>query len=173
MVKNPPASAGAIRYVGLIPGSGRSCGAEHGNPHQYSCLENPMGRRAWRATVQGVPKIETGLKWLSMQAWLWNLSSLTRDGSWTLGSESANRWTIREFSLKHLLYLIRLPRLWTPFPSLHKILSLGLGVKLCLLKLNVLIYYTFQGEILVFAWEIPPGKSHGWRSLVGYSPWDR
>ena len=62
VVKNPPASAGAIRYVGLIPGSGRSCGAEHGNPHQYSCLENPMGRRAWRATVQGVPKIETGLK---------------------------------------------------------------------------------------------------------------
>ena len=36
---------------GLIPGLGRSTGEEHGNPLQYSCLENPMGRGAWRATV--------------------------------------------------------------------------------------------------------------------------
>ena len=86
VVKSPPACAGHIRDVGLIPGSGRSPGGGHGNPLQYSCLENPMDRRAWWATVQGIPKIETGLKWLSMHAWLWNLSSSARVGTWTLGN---------------------------------------------------------------------------------------
>ena len=50
MVKNRPANAGDIRDVGLIPGSGRSPGGRHGNPLQYSCLENPMDRGAWQAT---------------------------------------------------------------------------------------------------------------------------
>ena len=45
----------------LIPGSGRSPGGGHGNPHQYSCLENPMDRGAWRATVHGVTKNRTRL----------------------------------------------------------------------------------------------------------------
>jgi len=45
-VKNPPANAGDIRDVDSIPGSGRSPGGEHGNPLQYSCLENPMDRGA-------------------------------------------------------------------------------------------------------------------------------
>ena len=44
MVKNLPANAGNIRYVGLVPGLGRSPGGGHGNPLQYSCLENPIGR---------------------------------------------------------------------------------------------------------------------------------
>ena len=50
MVKNPPANAGDIRDAGSIPGSGRSSGRGHGNPLQYSCLENPMDRGAWWAT---------------------------------------------------------------------------------------------------------------------------
>ena len=50
--KNPP--AGDIRDLGSIPGSGRSPGGGHGGPLQYSCLENPMDRGAWRATVHGV-----------------------------------------------------------------------------------------------------------------------
>ena len=45
----------------LIPGLGRSPGEENGNPLQYSCLENSMGRGAWRATVEGVAKSWTGL----------------------------------------------------------------------------------------------------------------
>ena len=44
------ANAGDIRDVGLIPGWGRSTGEGNGNPLQYSCLENPMDREAWRAT---------------------------------------------------------------------------------------------------------------------------
>ena len=46
VVKNPLANAGDIRDAGSSPGSGRSPGGEHGNPLQYSCLENPMDRRA-------------------------------------------------------------------------------------------------------------------------------
>ena len=53
VVKNLPANAG---YLGSIPGSGRSLGGGNGNPFQYSCLENPMDRGAWRATVHGVTK---------------------------------------------------------------------------------------------------------------------
>ena len=45
--------------LGLIPGSGRSPGGGHGNPLQYSCLENPMGRGAQQATVRGVTKSQT------------------------------------------------------------------------------------------------------------------
>ena len=51
-VRNPPANAGD---ADLIPGSERSPGAGNGNPLQYSCLENPMDRGAWWATVHGVP----------------------------------------------------------------------------------------------------------------------
>ena len=54
VVKNPPANAGDIRDAGSIPGSGRSPGGGHGNPVQYSCLENPMDRGHWWATVHGV-----------------------------------------------------------------------------------------------------------------------
>ena len=53
MIKNPPANAGD---TGLIPGLGRSTGEGNGNALQYSCLENPMDRGAWRSTVHGVTK---------------------------------------------------------------------------------------------------------------------
>ena len=53
MVKNPPASAGDSRDLGLIPGSGRSPREGNGTRLQCSCLENPMGRGAWRAAVHG------------------------------------------------------------------------------------------------------------------------
>ena len=53
MVKNPPAKAG-VGDAGSIRGSGRSPGEGNGNPLKYSCLENPMGRGAWRTTVHGV-----------------------------------------------------------------------------------------------------------------------
>ena len=61
MVKNPPANAGDTRDLGLISGLGRSPGGGHGNPLQYSCLESPMGRGAWRATVHGVAESQTRL----------------------------------------------------------------------------------------------------------------
>ena len=57
MVKNLP----AVQEIGSIPGSGRSLGGENGYPLQYSCLENPMGRGVWPASVHGVTKSQTCL----------------------------------------------------------------------------------------------------------------
>ena len=57
--KSPAANAGEIRDMGSVPGSGRSPGAGHGNPLQYSCLENPMYRAAWQATVHKITKSQT------------------------------------------------------------------------------------------------------------------
>ena len=54
MVKNLPADAGDVGDIGSIPGLERSPGGGHGNPLQYSCLENPMDRGAWWATVHGI-----------------------------------------------------------------------------------------------------------------------
>ena len=68
MIKHPPANAGDLREVGSIPGSGRFPGRGHGNPLQSSCLENPMDRGAWGATVHGVAESQTQLKQLSKKA---------------------------------------------------------------------------------------------------------
>ena len=56
VVKSPPASLGDTRDTSWVPGSGRSAGGGNGNPLLYSCLENPMDRGAWQATVHGVTK---------------------------------------------------------------------------------------------------------------------
>ena len=66
VVKNPPAIAGDVRDTGSLPGSRRSPGGGHGNPLQYSCLENPLEREAWWVTVHRVTKSQTRLKRLSM-----------------------------------------------------------------------------------------------------------
>ena len=52
-------SASNAGDIGSIPVSGSSPGEENGNPFQFSCLENPMGRGAWQATVRGVTKSQT------------------------------------------------------------------------------------------------------------------
>ena len=57
VVKNLPANAGDIRDVDLIPGLGRSSGEEHGNPLQYSCLENPMDRGAGGLQSMGMQRV--------------------------------------------------------------------------------------------------------------------
>ena len=56
MVKCLPAVTGDTGAIGSVPGSGRSPWGRNGNPLQYSCLENPIHRRAWRATIHGVTK---------------------------------------------------------------------------------------------------------------------
>ena len=58
MVKNLPANSGDARDKGSIPELGISPGGEHGNPLQYSCLENSMDRGAWRATIHGVAELD-------------------------------------------------------------------------------------------------------------------
>ena len=56
VVKNPPANAGDTKDAGSISGLGKSPGGGNGNLLQYSCLENPMDKGAWQATVHGVVK---------------------------------------------------------------------------------------------------------------------
>ena len=75
-VKNLPANVEDIRDAASIPGMGRSLGGGHSNPLQYSCLENPMDRRAWWATVHRVTKNPTPLKQLSMHALGKNLTRM-------------------------------------------------------------------------------------------------
>ena len=67
VVKNTPANAGDIRDVGSIPGLGSSPRGGHGSLLKYSCLENPMNRGAWWATVHSIAQSRTQLKQLSMQ----------------------------------------------------------------------------------------------------------
>ena len=66
--ENPPANAGDVRDVGSILGWGRSPGRGHGNPLQYSFLENPMDRGAWQAIVHRVKKSRMQLKRFSTHA---------------------------------------------------------------------------------------------------------
>ena len=86
MVENLPVNAGGVRDAGSVPGSGRSSEGGHGNPLQYSYLENPIDTGAWRATVHRVTKSWIRLKQLSTHACrLWGQL-------WILGtSESLNR----------------------------------------------------------------------------------
>ena len=62
IVKNPAANAGHLRVVDSIPGLGRSSGGGHGNPLQYSCLENSRDREAWQAIVHRMAKSQTTTK---------------------------------------------------------------------------------------------------------------
>ena len=68
VVKNLPANAGNVRDLGSVPGWGKSPGEGTGNPLQYPCLENPMDREVWQATVHRVTKSQTPLKRVSMHA---------------------------------------------------------------------------------------------------------
>ena len=73
VIKSPPANAGDLREAGLIPGLGRSLGRGHGNPLQFSCLENPMDREAWWAKVHG---FATGLSTHALNIMLLQLTVL-------------------------------------------------------------------------------------------------
>ena len=88
VVKNLPANAGAIRDSGSIPGSVRSHGEGNGNPLQYSCLENPVDRGAWWATVHRVTKSQT---------WLMQLSTHTAQKSCEIISPSGLGYNLGKF----------------------------------------------------------------------------
>ena len=88
VVKNLPAYSGDIRDVGLVPGWERSAGGEHGNPLQFTCLENPTDRGAWWAIVHTVTKSGTWLKHLSMHTHIiTQIQNLrTPENSWLQGT---------------------------------------------------------------------------------------
>ena len=88
--KKSACNAGDAGGMSLIPGSGRSPGRGHGNPLQYSFWENAMDRGAWQATVHGVAKSCTWLKWLSTHPPIYH----TIQKSWILKSQwlDVNFW---------------------------------------------------------------------------------
>ena len=67
VIKNLPAMQGMQETMSSVPGLGRSLGGGHVNPLQYSCLENPMDRGAWQATVYRVTQSKTRLRELTTQ----------------------------------------------------------------------------------------------------------
>ena len=83
VVKNSPAHAGATENSGSVPGLGRSPAEGNGNPIEYSCLGNPMDRRAWQATVYGVAK-----SWIRLSV---NMSQRV-SSFWAVGLGSC--WTL-------------------------------------------------------------------------------
>ena len=79
-------SACNVGDLGSIPGLGRSPGGGHGNPFQYSCLENPMDKRVWWVTVCGVTKKLDTTEWLSTTQHIWiNVTSFSWCVGWALG----------------------------------------------------------------------------------------
>ena len=91
MVKNPPVDAGDIRDAGSVPGLGRSPGERNGNPLQYSCLEKPMDRGDWKATVHRVAKSRTQLK---------RVSTHTRRSNWSILKEINPKYSLEGLMLK-------------------------------------------------------------------------
>ena len=116
VVKNWPANAGDIKDVGLIPGSGRSPGEGHGNPLQYSYLENPMDRGAWRTTVYSVTKNRAWLKWLNTYTPLNNPFTPTANIYWV---------TAISIALFQIWAVIRKSWWKTHLPNPHVTLNLG------------------------------------------------
>ena len=90
-VKNLPANAGNTRDVDSIPGLGRSC--------QYSCLENPMDRKPWWATVRRVAKSWTRLKWLNTHTVFFILPFFDRNYK---TSELFYKWLVKFSQWNHL-----------------------------------------------------------------------
>ena len=112
--KESACKVGDTGDVGLIPGLGRSLGEGHGNPLQYSCLENPMDRGAWRATVHGTAKSWIQLSDLACAHACTHPSSLlvdTRQLKLALKRGGTWRPQARPF-------LLLLPRLHQPPPTL-------------------------------------------------------
>ena len=100
MVKNPPANAGAAGDAGLVTGSGRSPGGGHGNPLQYSCLENPTGSRAWWAlfSLSGSNTLATWCEELThlKRPWCWERLKAGGEGDdrgWDGWMASPTQWT--------------------------------------------------------------------------------
>ena len=156
-------NAGDIGDVSLIPGSGRSPGRGNGNPLQYSCLENPMDRGAWQATVHGVTK---GWTWLSdwrtarvrkreSKRSHWEFGAIVR--SWVIQSKlGVTPWSGRGVTWSDLCLEVSLQLLFwewigllfhraAPRTNVYEDFMEPLTAKACLTHVCLLLYFcTFQ-----------------------------
>ena len=160
VVKNLLANAEDSRDMGSIPGWGRSPGGGHGNPLQYSCLENSLDRGAWWATVNGVTNSCTQLKRLSTHApygsmdhglprvWhSWNCGNISfRVFSWV--------WVVRRWLYWRFLPLRKPPYLleaWVaqPWLVLQALLFLMFSVLCHLFNLINVIMFWLPGAVFI------------------------
>ena len=136
-VKNLPANAGD---TGLIPGSGRSPGERSGNPLQYSCLENPMDREAWWATVHGVTKESDSIEWLTLSLSVYGPSELFPGKMNPLSGSGPN-------TPRHL-FKCSLELMWQPTSSLNAISSFPKIFRCCQLFAPIQMPMTVTGGLL-------------------------
>jgi len=113
VVKKQPAHAGKARDDGLILGSSRFPAGGHGNPLQYSCLENPIDRGAWQATVHGVAQSWTRLKQLSTHTCRTTILPSNSNPGYSKKMKTLRKISALPYSLQHYL---QLPR----FGSIHQ-----------------------------------------------------
>ena len=101
MVRDLSANAENIRERGSVPGSGRFPGGGHGNPLQYSCVENPMDIGACWATVHRVAKSQRRLQWFRKYVWRPTRSSSNtkKDVIFIIGDEM-QKWEIKRYQNK-------------------------------------------------------------------------
>ena len=162
MVRNPPASAGDVRDAGLIPGSGRSPGVGNGNPLQYSCLENPMDRGAWQAAVHGVTKSHnmTEVTWHTAHNNIPSYEYTTFCPSMYL---SMDVWVVSLFGCCGFCC--------SKHSCINQRIIFDQGVKIFFKFIRL---FKMKKSFWRRKWQLTPvflpGKSHGQRSLVGYSP---
>ena len=188
MAKNPPASAGDAGDVGWIPGLEGSPGGGNGNPLQYSCLDNPMDRGAWRVTGQGVTQT-----WPQLSDWAKRTPRRRGPYHWEQLKAHFNRLKQKFFtrdvnSRKKIklrsVHYSQSPawhgpeRQWTQLSSMgssHAHLSIVQQVSLEPKEMDDIIRVLY-----IVCWRrkwqptpvFLPGESQGQRSLVGCCPWD-
>ena len=152
VVKNTTANARYTADSGSIPGSVRSPGVGNGKPLQPSCLENPMDRGAWWASVHGIAQSWRRLKQLSMEEWWFGSMEFFKTAHIIDGGSVVKR-------ASQMVAMAKNPRL----PSRrHKRCRFDLWVGK--------IPWRRAGQLILVFW---PGESHGQRTLVGYSPQGR
>ena len=172
MIKESACNAGDTRDVGSILGFRRSPGEGNGNPLQYSCLENFMDRGAWWAAVHGVAKSRTHGALMHTTSF-WSLLGIHRVQNYRWGKYSYVSKIVMNFAsiTQYFLFLLLDHKPEKRWKSHER-----KGGFLLMSKSQVsLIVSSFSFHYCVVKWQPTPilllGKSQGWRSIVGYSPW--
>ena len=155
VVKNSPPKAGDTRDPSLIPESGGSPGGGNGNLLQYSCLKNLMGRGAWQGTVHRVAKSQTWVKWLSTQ-------NVIKYVNIMISLRWQKQWQLVSFFTKTEVYMDSMS--FIVIIILHAIHGDWVGL-IGTLSLEKWRRRQWHPTLILL-----PRKSHGWRSLVGWSP---
>ena len=155
VVKNLPPKAGDTRDPSLIPESGGSPGGGNGNLLQYSCLKNLMGRGAWQGTVHRVAKSQTWVKWLSTQ-------NVVKYVNIMISLRWQKQWHLVSFFTKTEVYIDSMS--FIVIIILHAIHGDWVGL-IGTLSLENWRRRQWHPTLILL-----PRKSHGWRSLVGWSP---